>query len=447
MKSILVTEGDERLRRGVKFLLGQNGFEVIDVPEKSRAFRLFQRRKPDLVIIGSCHKDHDDDLSTVEYIRKRDNRTPVILITRHSSEARVINSFRAGVSDYFTAPFSADELVTRIKHILRDTPGECFTEERVIFPDFNTPKDISGESPSMRKIKAYLSKVAATDSTVLITGETGTGKELAANFIHKQGVRHRKPFVCINCASLPDTLVESELFGYSKGAFTGATATTPGKFELAKGGSVFLDEIGEMSPYTQAKILRSIEVKEVNPLGATSALPLDVRFIAATNQNPESLIDEGKFREDLYYRLNVARVHLPPLRERREDIPALTASAIQKLNRKFNRNVQGLKEDVMNLLLHYAWPGNVRELINVLEGAFINLPEKKISYADLPRHIKQKLTEYQHASSDERKRILSALLETNWNKSSAAAKLKWSRMTLYRKISKYHIVENRRAAR
>jgi len=311
MKSILVTEGDERLRRGVKFLLGQNGFEVIDVPEKSRAFRLFQRRKPDLVIIGSCHKDHDDDLRTVEYIRKKDNRIPVILITRHSSEARVVKSFRAGVSDYFTAPFSADELVTRITHILRDPPSECVPEDRVIFPDFNAPKNIIGESPPMRKIKAYLSKVAATDSTVLITGETGTGKELAANFIHNQSVRHRKPFVCINCASLPDTLVESELFGYSKGAFTGASATTPGKFEQARGGSVFLDEIGEMSPYTQAKILRSIEVKEVNPLGATSALPLDARFITATNQEPESLIDEGKFREDLYSRLNVARVHLP----------------------------------------------------------------------------------------------------------------------------------------
>ena len=439
MKSILVTEGDERLRSGVKLLLGQAGFEVIDVPEKARAFRLFQSRKPDLVIIGSCEELETDDLRTVEYIRKRDDTIPIILITRHSSEVRIINSFRAGITDYFTAPLSSAEFVERVKHILVDASAD----DSVIFPDFNPRKDIIGKSPPMREIKTYLAKVAATDSTVLITGETGTGKELAANSIHCQSPRKCQPFICINCASLPDTLVESELFGYCKGAFTGATSTKPGKFEMGNGGTVFLDEIGDMSPYTQAKILRSIETKEVHPLGARAALPLDVRVIAATNLEPEELMAEGKFRDDLYYRLNVARVHLPPLRDRREDIPDLIAHTIRKLNRKFNRDVLGLKEDVLNLLLRYDWPGNVRELMNVLEGAFIDFPDKKIRYADLPLQFKQKLTEHRHAPSDERKRILAALMETNWNKSTAAAKLNWSRMTLYRKISKYNIVEKR----
>ncbi|CAB5171911.1 hypothetical protein D3OALGA1CA_5792 [Olavius algarvensis associated proteobacterium Delta 3] len=447
MTSILITEGDERLRRGVKYLLGRHGFEVIEIPEKARAFRLLRRQKPDLLIIGCCLGEAEDSLKTIHYIRKRDRHIPLVLITRHSSESRVIRAFRAGITDYFTAPLAADDFVDRIRKILSDDPGKDSPVDNIVFPDFNPPKDMIGESPPMRGVKAYLSKVASTDSTVLITGETGTGKELAAKYIHVQGPRHRKPFVCVNCASLPDTLVESELFGYSKGAFTGAVANMPGKFELANGGSIFLDEIGEMSMYTQAKILRSVEMKEVQPLGAKSSTALDIRVIAATNLEPEELISEGKFREDLYYRLNVARVDMLPLRQRREDIPELIAHGIKMFNRKFKRNVQGLKKDVLQLLMRYNWPGNVRELMNVLEGAFINLPEGHIDYVDLPTHLKQKLTKHQHAPSDERKRILTALMETNWNKSTAAAKLNWSRMTLYRKITKYRIVENRKSAR
>ena len=282
MTSILITEGDERLRWGVRYLLGQLDAEVIEIAEKARAFRYFNCRKPDLVILGSCRENDRDDLRTVEYIRKRDNDIPIILITRHSSEARAIRAFRSGIADYFTAPLEADEFVKRIRHTLLGAP----TEGSVIFPDFNPRSAIIGNSPPMREIKTYLSKVAATDSAVLITGKTGTSKELAASSIHLQSPRKRERFICVNCASIPDTLVESELFGYSKGAFTGAVSTHPGKFEAANGGSVFLGEIGDMSPYTQAKILRSIETKEVHPLGARSAIPLDVRFIAASQSGP-----------------------------------------------------------------------------------------------------------------------------------------------------------------
>jgi transcriptional regulator with PAS, ATPase and Fis domain len=261
--------------------------------------------------------------------------------------------------------------------------------------------------------------------------------------IHQLGPRNSKPYICVNCASLPDTLVESELFGYSKGAFTGAVAEKMGKFEMACGGSVFLDEIGDMSPYTQAKILRSIELKEVYPLGGKAAVPLDVRVIAATNQNPEQLIEEGKFREDLYYRLNVARVHMPPLKDRKEDIPKLIEHAIQILNRRFKRNIQGLTDDAMAILLRYDWPGNVRELLNLMEAAYINLSQRKIKYADLPKQFKEKLKQSEKLPKDERRYIISALLDTNWNKSTAAQKLHWSRMTLYRKMAKYNIVEKR----
>jgi transcriptional regulator with PAS, ATPase and Fis domain len=301
-----------------------------------------------------------------------------------------------------------------------------------------------GESRSMQEISFFLSRVAATDSTVLITGETGTGKELVASLIHEKSRRREKPFVCVNCAAMPDTLVESEMFGHERGAFTGAVSARLGKFEVASGGTVFLDEISDMTPFAQAKMLRTIESKEIYRLGGRKVIPLDVRVTAATNRDPEVLVTEGKFREDLYYRLNIARIHLPPLRERKEDIQGLIANGIEKLNHKYKRNIQGLSEEAMLALMRYDWPGNVRELMNLLEATFINLPQKEIAFADLPKLFQQKLKETENVPLHERKHILSALLETKWNKAEAARKLRWSRMTLYRKISRYNIVEQRR---
>lgn len=204
-----------------------------------------------------------------------------------------------------------------------------------------------------------------------------------------------------------------------------------------------MDEIGDMTPFAQAKILKVIEDREVSPLGGAHPVALDFRLIAATNRQPESIIEEGAFRDDLFYRLNVARIHMPSIREHREDIPLLVDHCIRKLNRKFNRDVQGLSKDAIDLLYRYDWPGNVRELINVLEGAYVNMPLGNIDFADLPAYFKNKLIKHQHAPVNERKQIISALLETNWNKTTAAKKLNWSRMTLYRKISRYQIVEKR----
>jgi len=295
----------------------------------------------------------------------------------------------------------------------------------------------------MQAIKDYLMKVARTDSTVLITGETGTGKELAAELIHLNSARCEKPMICVNCAALPDTLVESELFGHERGAFTGAVVPKEGKFVLAGKGTLFLDEIGDMNPYAQAKILRSIEKKEVFHLGGEKAIRMDARVLAATNRDPERLMTEGNFRKDLYYRLNVARLNMPPLRERKEDIPNLVDFAIYKLNRRFNCTVEGLSEETMNLFYRYDWPGNVRELMNILEATYINLPSGRISLVDLPGLFIKRVKDSGKLPLDERKQIVAALLETNWNKSTAAQKLNWSRMTLYRKIEKYNIVENR----
>jgi DNA-binding NtrC family response regulator len=282
------------------------------------------------------------------------------------------------------------------------------------------------------------------DSTVLITGETGTGKELAAGLIHensdRSGSSRWSASTALHCrtawwkANCSDT---------NAGRLPERWQPRAGVFEHAQGGTVFLDEIGDMTPFAQAKILRVIEDKQISHLGGAKTIKLDFRLIAATNRDPDILIEESDFRDDLFYRLNVARLHMPSLRAHIEDIPLLIEHGIRKLNRKFNRSIKGIREDVLKLLLRYVWPGNVRELMNVLEGAYINLPEKRIHYADLPVHFKKKLTESQLLPSNERKKILSALLETNWNKSTAASKLNWSRMTLYRKMTKHRIVEKR----
>jgi transcriptional regulator with PAS, ATPase and Fis domain len=295
----------------------------------------------------------------------------------------------------------------------------------------------------MQEIKAYLGKVAATDTNTLITGETGTGKELVAALIHQHSGRQQQRFVCINCAALPDSLLESELFGYERGAFTGAHVRKEGKLKLADGGTVFFDEIGDMSPYAQAKILRAIESRAVDRLGGNESIPLDIRIIDATNRNLEQLMTEEKFRTDLFFCLNVANIHLPPLRNRKEDLPALCDHYIGDMNRRFGREVEGFTEDAFAYVLRYDWSGNVRELKNLIEAIFVNLPVRTITRMDLPEQFRRRFEGADDLSHDERDQMLSALLSTNWNKGKAAQKLHWSRTTLYRKMVKYHLVKGR----
>ena len=313
------------------------------------------------------------------------------------------------------------------------------------WPYYQRP--LIGDSKSMKDLMAYLDKVAPTDSTVLVTGETGTGKGLVAELIHGSSPRAPQPFMCVNCAALPENLVESELFGFDQGAFTGAVAGKKGKFELADGGTVLLDEIGDMNLHAQAKILRSIEQKEVYPLGGKKAVPLDVRVIASTHRDLEQLFSVGKFRQDLYYRLNVVRMHLPPLRERKEDIPTLAAFAINKLNQRYHHNIQGLTDQALANLMRYDWPGNIRELLNLLEATYVNPNGKKIRSAHLPPAFRKKLKEGHSSAGSERNYIVSSLISTNWHRADTARKLNWSRMTLYRKIIKYNIVRHRNPPR
>ena len=250
---------------------------------------------------------------------------------------------------------------------------------------FTPATSLIGSSLAIWKVKTYLHKVAMTDSHVLITGETGTGKELAARYIHRHSARRAKPLVTINCAALPDGLFESELFGYERGAFTGASSSYSGRLKLADAGTVLFDEIGDMSPYAQAKILRLIETKEVYPLGGRRSIPLDIRIIAATNRDLERQVSKNEFRQDLYFRLNVVRVQLPPLRERKEDIPLLTEHFVQEFGARLGRQIEGFSDEATERLLNYDWPGNVRELMNLVERIFIDLPEIRSPLPICPR--------------------------------------------------------------
>jgi two-component system response regulator HydG/two-component system response regulator AtoC len=306
-------------------------------------------------------------------------------------------------------------------------------------PSFADVERLVGETCTMRAIKSYLQKVASCDSNVLITGATGTGKEIVAELIHANSRRSQRPFVRINCAAIPETLIESELFGYERGAFTGADSFKDGMMKVANGGTVFFDEIGDLSLSAQAKILRAVETKEVSRLGSRSSIPLDVRILAATNRDLDRLANDGGFRRDLYFRLNVARIHLPSLKERREDIPALCRHYFEEFNRRCTQSVEGFTDDLLERLLCYEWPGNVRELRNLIEVIFVSIPPGRISVADLPENFRKRLDESDRLPRDERERLVSTLLATRWNKSEAALKLHWSRMTLYRKMAKYQI--------
>jgi DNA-binding NtrC family response regulator len=440
--TILVANAGKDLLSRLRVLMSSPDMKMLGIDSETDVVSLLQEKPPNLVIACSNGGDARSGLELIRQVRQLSKSTPVVFITGQSSERLAIEALRAGADDYFKFPFSDDSLQTSLKRLLCDTEASSTATS-----SSQVAQAMVGDSRSMQEVKGYITRVAATDSTVLITGETGTGKELAAEMIHLNSRRKKKPLIRVNCSALPDSLVESELFGYDRGAFTGAVATKKGKFEMAGGGSVFLDEIGDMNTYAQAKVLRSIENKEVCRLGGNSEIPVDVRVIAATNRNPEELVSGRKFREDLYYRLNVARLHLPPLREHKQDISLLVDFAIAHLNQRFGRKIQTLSERAMAVLLQYDWPGNVRELLNILEATYINLPREKIDYADLPQLFRKKLEDTLHLPQEERRHIVSALLETRWNKSSAAQKLKWSRMTLYRKITKYNIVEKRHPPR
>ncbi|MCP4341202.1 MAG: sigma-54-dependent Fis family transcriptional regulator [Desulfobulbaceae bacterium] len=437
---ILIAVRNHRLRNDIQELLINKGFNVIDTASKRNIAALINKWKPSLLIAGSSWDTTDDGLKMAEEIHRDYRGLPIILIASQSNEDQAIRALRIGIKDYFKVPYCDKELVGSVKRCLKE--HYITNDKKFDFapPEFSRNTTMVGESRSMQEIKTHIRRLALTDSNVLITGETGTGKELAAELLHNCSRRKRKALVCVNCAAIPENLIESELFGLEKGAFTGADAKRKGKFEQADKGTIFLDEIGDMSVCAQAKILRAVDTKRICRVGGGKEIAVNVRGVAATNQDLEKLIEENKFRSDLYYRLNVGRVQLPPLRDRKEDIPSLVNYYIEKLNKVVHGRVHSFTDDSWKYLFLYDWPGNVRELKNVVESSFVEMADRNMEFIRLPDYLKRKIDAPLQFVTTERESLLTALHATNWNKSKAAEKLCWSRMTLYRKMKRYKIL-------
>jgi DNA-binding NtrC family response regulator len=435
---------DPLAQRTLKRMVQRLGFQVVETAATSDLIEALPATKPHLVMVVASRDDAGDGLKAGRLIRRSDQKIPIILITPRSSEEIAIKVLRSGINDFLKHPVSPADLAGSISRNLPGLASPSLPAAQLEPMDEAAREEhkLVGISPALLAVKQLALKVASTDCTVLITGETGTGKELVADLIHHSSPRSPHPFVVVNCAAIPDTLLESELFGYKKGAFTGASHNREGAMHMANLGTLFFDEIGEMSPYAQAKILRTIENKEVCPVGGRKSLPIDVRLIAATNRDLEEAMREKRFRSDLYFRLNVARIHLTPLRERKEDIILLLEYFRKKLNWQFAKEIEGYTQEAVAALMDYDWPGNVRELKNLLEATFINAG-RRVKFDDFPELFRRGLQKNKGPSQDEQAQMLAALTNNRWNKSKAAQQLQWSRMTLYRKMAKYQIAPQR----
>ncbi len=390
MATILIVDDDELVLESLKLVLKEAGHKVRSSTSPEKALSIFDRHPIDLVITD-MKMPGMSGIELLERIKKKDPDCPVIMITAYATVETAVEAMKKGAIDYIMKPFSADELELVVKRALEE---KAIKEENARLKEIvkDSVKDAHdlfvGQHPKVMELKALVEKVAPTDATVLIMGESGTGKELVARMIHSLSQRRDGPYVRMNCAAIPEGLIESELFGYEKGAFTGAVQSRKGKFELANGGTILLDEIGEMPINLQAKLLRVLQEKEIDRLGGKT-LPIDVRVIATTNRDLAKEVKEGRFREDLFYRLSVVPIYIPPLRERREDVPLLAEYFLHIYSKKIGKEVSKISSEAMEILSSYPWPGNVRELENCIHRAVILstgpiITEKEISF---PYHL------------------------------------------------------------
>jgi two-component system response regulator PilR (NtrC family) len=388
VQRILVVDDEPSMREMLRIVLRRDGYDVVVAGTGREAIEALKRQPVDLLLSDI----RMPDVSGVEVLRAaKDLDAEIIgfMMTAFASTSTAVEAMRLGAVDYLTKPFSMDELRLKIR---RHLEAHQLKRENVLLKRaLNTRHQFSniiGRSSAMLEVFRLIETIAKTTSTVLITGESGTGKDLVARAVHCNSLRHERPFVALNCGALPETLLESELFGHMRGAFTGAERNKKGLMEAAEGGTIFLDEIGETSPAMQVKLLRVLQDKKFRRVGGTDEVQADVRIVAATNQDLPKLVAEGRFREDLYYRINVIPVHLPPLRERREDIPLLADHFLSKYSAQMNKGVHGISGEAQALLLDYAWPGNVRELENVIERG-VALEQSAMLLPDtLPAHLR-----------------------------------------------------------
>lgn len=435
-KAILVVDDEQRMCVLLRAVLESEGYAVTTADSGIAAINAIKLQRFD-VIITDLRMDGADGLAVLDAAKKRDASTEVMLMTAYASAQTAVEAMKKGAYDYVIKPFEMDELILKIKNILKKNSLE--KENAALRRELKERYSLSnmvGKSGAMQEVYKLVEKVAPSDATVLIRGESGTGKELIAQAIHRLGLRCSKPFVTINCAALPETLLESELFGYEKGAFTGADKRKAGLFETAGDGTIFLDEIGEMSTPIQVKLLRALQNRELIHLGGTTPMPIHARTIAATNRDLEAAMKAGTFRDDLYYRINVFPIHLPPLRKRREDVPEL----VEYFIRKYAGETRAIDPLAMERLMQYSWPGNVRELENVIERCLIMAGARPIGLEDLPPHLQgwQKLpTQFDipeggiNLQDVEKKLIRRAIEKAGGNKSRAAKLLGITRRKLY----------------
>ena len=429
-----IRDGCERIlsRRGCKVSKAENGEEALGLVEKTQyAIVLLDLKMPGM-----------DGLEVLGHRKEVRPDTEILMMTAYATVDTAVQAMKEGAFDYLVKPFDPDEIEILIKKIVKHK--ELVLENILLrkqLEERDQFDEIIGKSDSMQRIFEMIRKVAPTDSTVLITGESGTGKELIAQAIHGNSARCYMPLITVNCGALPESLLESELFGYEKGAFTGAEHTKRGRFEMANGGTLFLDEIGDISLKTQVDLLRVLQQKELTRLGGEESINVDVRILAATNRDLEKAIAENRFRKDLFYRLNVISIHVPPLRERREDIPLLARACVRKCCLDLNRDEVNIAPSAMKLLVDYHWPGNVRELENVIERALVIGGEKEILPADLPFADRESMPGQMPKSlkAMEKIHINRVLEDVGWNISRAARDLGIDRQTLYNKIEKYGI--------
>jgi DNA-binding NtrC family response regulator len=385
--TILLVDDEATARYGTRRAL-ESKYQIVEASSAAEARAGLAAAKPHLIMLDMVMPG-EDGLTLLRSLRSNGNHTPVLVVSALDTASAAVEALRSGAQDYIVKGFDIEELRHRVANILQASSlgEENARLRRELVGDGQFGRMI-GASSAMRRVFEMADRVAATDATVLILGESGTGKDLLAQEIHERSPRAGKPFVAVNCAALPETLIESELFGYERGAFTGAAQQRKGKFEMASGGTLFLDEIGDMNPVTQAKVLRALENRKIERLGGSQSIDVDVRVISATHRDLPGEIATGKFREDLYYRIRVVTLVLPPLREHVEDIPMLAASFLLQLGARHGREVR-LSAEAMEGLQRYSWPGNVRELRNALETILVMARGSEIEVGDLPEEIRK----------------------------------------------------------
>jgi DNA-binding NtrC family response regulator len=445
MYRILIVDDDTSFLKVYSKILKRNGYEVESVDSPLKALELLHKESFSLVITDMVMPKMNG-IGLLKEIRKDSQSIDVILLTGEGSIETAVNAMKEGAYTYLTKPVNVEELLIEIEKCLRfrslHDENQYLKEELL-----QAQEEFLGESPAIKEIKKKIAVVAPTDAAILLTGESGTGKELTAELIHRNSGRKDKPLIKVNCAALVESILESELFGHEKGAFTGALYERKGRFELADQGTLFLDEIGDISPNIQTKLLRVLQEKEFERVGGNKTISVDFRLITATNKNLKAEVEKGNFREDLYYRLNVIPIHLPPLRERREDIPCFLSYFLEKFSRKMRKEIRDFTPEAKKVLIEYNWPGNIRELKNIVERLVVFAQGSVIGIEHLPEEIKNGFREEKNIQTlrDARREfeiafLQKALARNDGNISRTAEEIGLARKNLQVKIKEYGLM-------